>query len=116
MSRSNGVELENMAFKWSASTKKLASIADSTMKSVKEQEDIEFWKDCKLDDNLDIFQHTEPEMPAKKLQATDTRETLPREPPAQIEYNEPRIDFVPGTQILWDFVNNEPVDMVVYEN
>ena len=104
-----------MASEWSASTKKLASIATSTMKSVKEQEDLDFWKDCKFDEKLDIFQSPEPMMPAKK-EVTDAAKNPPREPPAQNEYDEPQIAFVPGTQILWDFVNNEPVDMVVYEN
>ena len=108
--RNKCIRLEEMAIKWSDSTETLASIATSTVKSVKEQEDLVFWKDCKLDEKLDIYQDTEPVMQVKREPVST--ENLPgtsRDPP-------PRFGLVPGTQILWDFVNNEPVDMVIYEN
>ena len=115
--RNKGIDLEDMATKWSESTERLASIATATIKSVKEEKNLPFWKHCKPDEKLDIYQTTEP-MPTGKQKAT--AENLPgpsRKPPGDPSpSNEPQFGLVPGTQILWDFVNNEPVDMIVYEN
>lgn len=115
--RNKGIDLEDMATKWSESTERLASIATATIKSVKEEGNLPFWKHYKPDEKLDIYQTTEPVPTGKKQKVPATAENVPgtsHQPPGPS--NEPQFGLVPGTQILWDFVNNEPVDMIVYEN
>ena len=96
-----------MASVWSAACKKLAKLAHKTIKSVKIQDDLDFWTaDPTHATQTDLYQSKEPEQ-------TQDEPTVParaQENPVVQQYA-----YIDGTDILWDFINNEPVDYVVHD-
>ena len=96
-----------MASEWSTASHKLENIASETLKSVKANRDLTFWKaDPTHGPGEQIFKRKgEPDE-----ERTEQNEREKHEEPEFQHYG-----LIPGTDIMWDFLHDEPVDMVTYD-
>ena len=94
-----------MASKWSISSHELESISSETLKSIKLNHDLEFWKADPT--------HGPVEPIFKRKEELERKEQNKREPNQEAEFQQ--YGMIPGTDIMWDFLHDEPVDMVTYD-
>ena len=110
LNNDNGCNLESMASEWSYSCQQLENMANKTVKSVKGQDDLTFWADDPSHGagNKLFKQKDEPDK-----ERTDVTEQNDPEPQGEAEFQ--RYALIPGTEIMWDYIRDEPVDMVTYD-
>lgn len=116
LNANRGMMLESMATSWEFACEKLANLARKIIKSVKIQDDLDFWTpDPTHATQTDLFRSKEAEKkPEKKQEKKPMAPIAP--PPVQEEQEvQQQYGYIEGTGILWDYINNEPVDLVVYE-
>ena len=94
-----------MTSKWSISSHELENIASETLKSIKLNQDLEFWKADPT--------HGPVEPIFKQKEEPERKEQNEREPNQEAEFQQ--YGLIPGTDIMWDFLHDEPVDMVTYD-